>query len=491
MLFDNAKLQPGETILVHAGGSGIGTAAIQMAKAIGCTVITTVGDDDKIDEGQGARRRSRHQLPHRSFRRRSRASSPTRRASTSCSSTSAPRRFNGSLLVLKRGGRLVTCGSTSGPTDHDQPDAAVPAAVPDHRLVRRHRCATSATASTRWRRGMTPVIDTELAAGRSRARARAAGKPAGVRQDRRHVLGSRDGSAMARGRTPDAASAVRRQHQRCASLASSRVDALPRRPAVRSRRPPANVGAGAACGPRPAGCRNIEIGRANLRAAFPEKSRRRDRAHSCAASGTISAASAPSSRISTALGLRPGAPASRAHHRFSTETHERFDPAARRRQAGADLRGASGELGTAGGRRRAPTASRAPCSIARPNIARCRRRDHRQIRADQHGRRGRDRPRRAGPARRRRWSAARMSACWSTSISTRGVDVTFFGRRSQGQSADRAAGAPRRLPDPRRARHPPARTIASASSSRRGNPAGARRRRQDRRRTARCRRSPT
>ena len=37
MLFDNAKLEPGETILVHAGGSGIGTVAIKMAKAIGCT----------------------------------------------------------------------------------------------------------------------------------------------------------------------------------------------------------------------------------------------------------------------------------------------------------------------------------------------------------------------------------------------------------------------------------------------------------------------
>jgi alcohol dehydrogenase len=48
MLFDNAKLEPGETILVHAGGSGIGTAAILMAKAIGCTVITTVGDDEKM-----------------------------------------------------------------------------------------------------------------------------------------------------------------------------------------------------------------------------------------------------------------------------------------------------------------------------------------------------------------------------------------------------------------------------------------------------------
>src|SRR6185437_13936231 len=47
MLFDNAKLQAGETILVQAGGSGIGTAAILMAKAIGCTVVTTVGDDEK------------------------------------------------------------------------------------------------------------------------------------------------------------------------------------------------------------------------------------------------------------------------------------------------------------------------------------------------------------------------------------------------------------------------------------------------------------
>ena len=49
MLFDNAKLEPGETILVHAGGSGIGTAAIQLAKKTGCTVITTVGSNDKME----------------------------------------------------------------------------------------------------------------------------------------------------------------------------------------------------------------------------------------------------------------------------------------------------------------------------------------------------------------------------------------------------------------------------------------------------------
>ncbi|TIU91498.1 MAG: quinone oxidoreductase, partial [Mesorhizobium sp.] len=52
MLFDNARLQPGEIILIHAGGSGIGSAAIQLARKMGCTVITTVGSNDKIDKAK-------------------------------------------------------------------------------------------------------------------------------------------------------------------------------------------------------------------------------------------------------------------------------------------------------------------------------------------------------------------------------------------------------------------------------------------------------
>ena len=63
MLFDNAKLQPGETILVHAGGSGIGTAAIKMAKSIGCMVITTVGDDEKAANPPGQSRRRAAAMP--------------------------------------------------------------------------------------------------------------------------------------------------------------------------------------------------------------------------------------------------------------------------------------------------------------------------------------------------------------------------------------------------------------------------------------------
>ncbi|MEO7117229.1 MAG: NAD(P)H-quinone oxidoreductase, partial [Caldimonas sp.] len=46
-VFDRARLQPGETLLVHGGSSGIGVTAIQFAKAWGSTVIVTVGSAEK------------------------------------------------------------------------------------------------------------------------------------------------------------------------------------------------------------------------------------------------------------------------------------------------------------------------------------------------------------------------------------------------------------------------------------------------------------
>ena len=44
-----AHLQPGETLLVHGGSSGIGTMAIQLAKAVGATVAVTAGTADKLE----------------------------------------------------------------------------------------------------------------------------------------------------------------------------------------------------------------------------------------------------------------------------------------------------------------------------------------------------------------------------------------------------------------------------------------------------------
>lgn len=46
-LVDRAGLKAGETVLIHGGSSGIGTAAIQLAKAIGARVLTTAGSADK------------------------------------------------------------------------------------------------------------------------------------------------------------------------------------------------------------------------------------------------------------------------------------------------------------------------------------------------------------------------------------------------------------------------------------------------------------
>lgn len=46
-VFDRGRLQPGETLLVQGGTSGIGVTAIQLAKAAGATVIVTAGSDDK------------------------------------------------------------------------------------------------------------------------------------------------------------------------------------------------------------------------------------------------------------------------------------------------------------------------------------------------------------------------------------------------------------------------------------------------------------
>ncbi|MDQ1198405.1 MULTISPECIES: zinc-binding dehydrogenase [Agrobacterium] len=113
MLFDNAKLQPGETILVHAGGSGIGTAAIQLAKKMGCTVITTVGSDDKIERAKALG--ADHVINYRVDRFEGVVRKLTKKKGVDVVFEHVGKdTWAGSMFSLKRGGRLVTCGSTSG-----------------------------------------------------------------------------------------------------------------------------------------------------------------------------------------------------------------------------------------------------------------------------------------------------------------------------------------------------------------------------------------
>ncbi len=113
MLFDNAKLEPGETILIHAGGSGIGSAAIQLAKKIGCTVITTVGSDDKIERAKALG--ADHVINYRTDRFEGVVRKLTKKKGVDVVFEHVGKdTFAASMFCLKRGGRLVTCGSTSG-----------------------------------------------------------------------------------------------------------------------------------------------------------------------------------------------------------------------------------------------------------------------------------------------------------------------------------------------------------------------------------------
>src|SRR4029079_8930291 len=113
MLFDNAKLAAGQTVLIQAGGSGIGTAAIQLAKAVGATVITTVGSAEKIAKAKALG--ADHVINYREERFEGVVRKITRKRGVDVVFEHVgPDTFQASMFCLKRGGTLVTCGSTTG-----------------------------------------------------------------------------------------------------------------------------------------------------------------------------------------------------------------------------------------------------------------------------------------------------------------------------------------------------------------------------------------
>ena len=115
MLFDNAALEPGETVLVQAGGSGIGTIAVKIAKSLGCTVIATAGSDEKCARVKALG--ADHVINYRTERFEGVVRKLTRKKGVDVVFEHVGAdTWQGSLLSLKRGGRLVTCGATSGPS---------------------------------------------------------------------------------------------------------------------------------------------------------------------------------------------------------------------------------------------------------------------------------------------------------------------------------------------------------------------------------------
>ncbi|OAH23435.1 zinc-binding dehydrogenase [Methylorubrum populi] len=160
MLFDNARLEPGESILVQAGGSGIGTAAIKMAKAIGCTVYTTVGDDAKGEKARALG--ADHVINYREERFEGEVRRLTKRKGVDVVFEHVgPETWNGSLLCLKRGGRLVTCGSTSGVSVQMN---LMQLFQQQYRITGSFGCriANMRESLDKMAEGLTPVIDTVL-----------------------------------------------------------------------------------------------------------------------------------------------------------------------------------------------------------------------------------------------------------------------------------------------------------------------------------------
>lgn len=115
MLVEQARLQSGETVLVHAAGSGVGSAGIQVAKKLGATVIATASSDEKLERARGLGADHVINYTREDFKTRARELTARRGVDVVFEHTGGAT-FNDSIRSLAVGGRVVTCGATSKPT---------------------------------------------------------------------------------------------------------------------------------------------------------------------------------------------------------------------------------------------------------------------------------------------------------------------------------------------------------------------------------------
>ena len=113
MLVARAELQPGEDILVLGAGSGVGSAAIQIAKFLGARVLATASTDEKVQKAKqlGAD----HFINHKTQKIRDEVHRITnKRGVDVVFEHVGTATWDDSLASLAAGGRLVTCGATTG-----------------------------------------------------------------------------------------------------------------------------------------------------------------------------------------------------------------------------------------------------------------------------------------------------------------------------------------------------------------------------------------
>ena len=113
MLVTRANVQPGEAVLVHAAGSGVGSVGIQIAKLRGARVIATASSDDKLREARELGADETINYSSDDWPKQVKRVTGGRGVDVVFEHTGAAT-WPGSILSLKKGGRLVTCGATSG-----------------------------------------------------------------------------------------------------------------------------------------------------------------------------------------------------------------------------------------------------------------------------------------------------------------------------------------------------------------------------------------
>jgi NADPH:quinone reductase-like Zn-dependent oxidoreductase len=113
MLVTRAQLRPGESVLVIAAGSGVGSAAVQIAKFFGAHVIATAGSDEKLEK---ARQIGANEVIHHGIMpiaKEIRRLTNNHGVDVVFEHVGAAT-WNESVKSLAVGGRLVTCGCTTG-----------------------------------------------------------------------------------------------------------------------------------------------------------------------------------------------------------------------------------------------------------------------------------------------------------------------------------------------------------------------------------------
>jgi NADPH:quinone reductase-like Zn-dependent oxidoreductase len=113
MLVDRAQLRPGEDVLILGAGSGVGSAAIQVAKFFGARVITTASSDAKLEKAR--KLGADYVINHKTQRIRDEVRRITnKRGVDVVFEHVGAATWDDSLASLALAGRLVTCGNTTG-----------------------------------------------------------------------------------------------------------------------------------------------------------------------------------------------------------------------------------------------------------------------------------------------------------------------------------------------------------------------------------------